>query len=303
MTTLRPYAGPDDLPALLDLLIECQAGGYVDMEFRSIELRIWLKNNVHRLSDWTILVEGERTILGFGLLYNGRTLGMLVAPSARGQLERRLVEWAAGQVHAQGLNRLGVLCRDDDARGLSLLRGLGFETVEAELRMVRVLDRPLPEPLVPKGISIRPLATSDELDDWLALYAATIGDRPHILDKWRAYRADTDYVNALDLVAVDAAGQLAGVCTCTVARLEVQCLPIPEGRTEPIMVRADCRRLGLGTALVLSGLHALRRYGLHSAALTTEAGNLRAHKLYEAHGYRTRYHGLWMERSETPHTE
>ena len=58
---------------------------------------------------------------------------------------------------------------------------------------------------------------------------------------------------------------------------------------------------GLGTALVLSGLHALRRYGVNRAALTTEADNSRAHKLYQALGYRTQYHGLWMANSETPH--
>ena len=294
--TLRPCAGPVDLPAILDLLIECEAAGYVDMELRSIELRIWLANNAHHLSSWTAIAEVGSKTLGFGLLWGGHTLGLLVHPSARRQLEPRLIDWAAGRAHAQGIDRLGALCRDDDTVGLEVLRSLGFATVETELRMTRELDTPIPEPSVPDGFNIRPLALPHELDEWLALYAATIGDRPHILSKWRAYRADSDYDNALDLVAVDSAGRLAGACTCTVASLETNRLPALEGRTEPVMVRADCQGRGLGTALVVSGLHALRHCGLRTAALTTEADNQRAHKLYAALGYRTRYRALWMDR-------
>jgi mycothiol synthase len=266
------------------------------MEFRSIELRIWLSNNVDRLDDWTVLVEDEHKLAAFALLWGGHTLGMLVRPSERGRLEAQLVDWALAQAGTQGLHRLGALCRDDDSAGLRVLQSLGFATVEAELRMARDLDAPVPQPRIPDGFSIRPLALPYELDGWLALYAATIGDRRHILDKWRAYRADSDYDNALDLVAVDASGRLAGACTCTVAGLEARRLPVREGRTEPIMVRPDCQGRGLGTALVLKGLSALRQRGLHRAALTTEADNPRAHRLYEALGYRTRYHGLWLQR-------
>jgi mycothiol synthase len=296
VTTLRPYAGPVDLPAILDLLIECEAAGYVDMELRSIELRIWLGNNARQLSNWTAIAEDGGSMLGFGLLWGGHTLGLLVHPSARRRLESRLIDWAAGQVRTQGLNRLGALCRDDDPVGLEVLRSLGFATVETELRMTRDLDAPLPEPTVPDGFSIRRLALPHELDEWLALYAATIGDRPHILGKWRAYRADIDYDNALDLVAVDSAGRLAGACTCTLASLEAQRLPVREGRTEPIMVRADCQGRGLGTSLVVTGLRALRQRGLRAAALTTEADNHRAHKLYAALGYHTSYQAVWMDR-------
>jgi ribosomal protein S18 acetylase RimI-like enzyme len=297
MTTLRPYAGIRDLPTVIELLIECQIAGYVDMEFRSIELRMFLNDPVLDTQRRTLLIEDNATLLAFGVLWGGRFLGTLVKPTARGTQEPRLVAWATEQASAQGLERVGALCRDDDTFGVNLLRGMGFTTLDTELRMSRRLAVPLPEPLLPAGFSIRLLDPARELDDWLALYATTIGAREHILRKWRAYRADPDYRRDLDLVAVDADGRLAGACTCTIAREEMERLPLKEGRTEPIMVRADCQGHGLGTPLIISGLHALCERGMDVASLTTESDNPRAHKLYQSLGFRTRFHALWMERA------
>jgi GNAT superfamily N-acetyltransferase len=100
----------------------------------------------------------------------------------------------------------------------------------------------------------------------------------------------------LDLVAVDARGDLAGLCTCTIASAEAAREMLIEGRTEPVMVREPYRGIGLGRALVLSGLHLLRTHGADIAALTTEVDNIVAHRFYASLGYQHLYDACWYVR-------
>jgi len=291
--TARPYTGERDLPAVLDLLADCQAGGLVDMELRSIELRLALENPNLDLVRHTLLLEtpdGEP--LGFALLWHGEYLGALIQPRARGRLEERLLAWAEG---ASGGGRLWALCRDDDGPMCDFYQRRGFAVADEELRMARALDGPIPEPGVPEGFGVRPLA-GDELEAWLALYAEAFGPRTAALRKWRAYRTDPDYDRTLDLVAVDRQGELAAMGTCSVASLEAARSPRPEGRTEPIAVRERYRGRGLGRAMVLSGLRLLQARGMAVAALTTEVSNAPARRLYESLGYREIYRARWYAR-------
>ena len=281
---------------MFDLLVDCQADDLVDMELRSIELRRALGNpNLDLPRQTRLLATPDGRLLGFAILWLGRYLGLLVHPRARGELERRLLEWAAAGAGAgdeAGGRRLWALCRDDDRLMCGFYEQRGFVVADEELRMARALDEPIPEPVVPEGFTVRPLAAG-ELDDWLALYAEAFGPRAAALRKWRAYRADPDYDRSLDLVAVDRRGELAAMGTCTVAALETARGGSREGRTEPIAVRERDRGRGLGRAMVLSGLRLLRSRGMAVAALTTEVDNAPAHRLYRSLGYREIYRARW----------
>lgn len=107
---------------------------------------------------------------------------------------------------------------------------------------------------------------------------------------------DPDYEPALDLVALDAGGQLAAICYCAIPKVEAAHAASQEGRTEPIAVSERYRGRGLGRAIVLQGLHVLRERGMERAALTTEVGNHRAHRLYASLGYRRLYTAHWYLR-------
>lgn len=298
----RPYGGDIDFPRLIDLLVTCQAAGYADMGFRSIELRIALANPTFDVPRFTRLwKDADGELLAFAILWQGRYLGMLVAPGARGEMEDQVLEWAAGQIRAAegapaGQRQLYALCRDDDDLSQAHYIRAGFVLDEEELRMARRLDEVLPAPAVPPGFAIRPLAGQDELEAWLALYEEAFGPRLAAIRRWRAIRQDPDHDSALDLVAVDQRGELAAMCYCSIASAEATRSAVKEGRTEPIAVRERYRRLGLGRAIVLTGLRLLRERGMQVAALTTEPDNFPAHRLYESLGYRTIYRAQWYVR-------
>jgi ribosomal protein S18 acetylase RimI-like enzyme len=111
-------------------------------------------------------------------------------------------------------------------------------------------------------------------------------------------RDDPDHQPSLDLVAVADDGTLAGMCYCSIAGLEASRGSTIEGRTEPIAVDRDFQRQGLGRALVVAGLTALRDHGAQSVALTTEVDNDAAHRLYNSLGYRELYRARWYNRSD-----
>jgi hypothetical protein len=91
----RPYAGEGDLRSVIELLSACQRAGYVDMEFRSIELRLALRDPTFDRERFIALFERPRgNLLAFAILWRGRFLGMLVHPQARGRLEDEVIRWA-----------------------------------------------------------------------------------------------------------------------------------------------------------------------------------------------------------------
>jgi|SRR5579884_558378 len=266
-----------------------------DMELRSIELRTLLGDRDFDVDRWTLLLESDDGGLeAFGLLWAGRVLGMLARPSARGRAEPVLLDWAEA---AAGSERLIVLSRGDDLLTRRLLAERGYTVGEEELRLERPLSAPLPDAPLPAGFRFRTLDAETEFEDWARLYREAIGPRERAVRKWRAYRADPDYLPDLDLVVADASDRIAAVCNCSVARLEAEHLEVKEGRTEPVMVRASDRGRGLGRAVVREGLRRLAASGLSVARLTTEADNLTAHRLYSSFGYREIYRALWYASS------
>jgi len=285
-----------DYTRLFDLLGACLVSGRVDAELLSTNLRLTLSNPAFDRSD-THVIEADGSLAAFAILWQGYALGMLVHPARQGQLEPRLLDWAERR-HAAGTTerRMVVLSRDDDTFLRDLLEQRGYQIRDEELRMGRDLGGDLPDLSPPAGITIRPLASDAELDDWLALYAEAFGPRPNKLRHWRAMRADPDHRPALDLVAVASDGRLAGFCYCSIAGFEASNLPNAPGRTEPIAVSGHARGQGLGRALVVAGLRALQHEGASAVLLTTEADNAGAHRLYSSLGYRELYRARWYHR-------
>ncbi len=295
----RPCTGPADLAGIFELLFACQSHGYAEAELRSIELRVLFNNPAFDVDRLTLLYEdGDPLPAAFAVLWQGRYLGMLVRPDQRGRLETRVIEWAVERARASnwpsGVQpRLTALCRDDDALSREIYESVGFSLVDLELRMIRDLHQPIPQPQFPERFTLRTLDPATELKHWLRLYSNEIGDRPAILERWRRTRDDQDYDPSLDLVAVDESGDLAAMCYCSIPSFETERGMVKEGRTEPIAVVEPYRRCGLGRAMVLSGLHLLKARGMDQALLTTESDNVPAHRLYESLGYRLAYNACW----------
>jgi putative transposase len=295
----RPYDGEADLPAVLDLLVRCQAAGSVDMEVYSTRLRIALRDPAFDVAHLTLLVEDEvGTLSGYAALWRGTVLLVLVHPRHREALEPELVAWAMQAATACASAQVWIPCRADDALGCSIYEQGGFELADEELRLSRALEEPIAQPALPPGFSIGPLAGLHEVPAWNELYREAFGPaHMTLLSQHQTVMGDSDYDPALDLVARDADGHLAAICYCAIPSVEAAHTAVKEGRTEPIAVREQYRGQGLGRAIVLSGLHLLREHGMARAMLTTEVGNHHALRLYAALGYRLHSTAHWYLRA------
>jgi mycothiol synthase len=270
------------------------------MELQSTRLRLALRAPSFEARRLTLLVEdASGRLAAFAILWRGRYLGMLVHPSARGTVEGTIVAWASERVGEAAGDRsaLWLLCRDDDRLSLDLYARWGFALVDEELRLGRPLDEPLAEPILPAGFAIRPLAGEGEVAAWDALNREAFGpEHATVLSRHPAIMGDLDYDPALDLVAVAPDGGLAGLCFCSIPAVEAAAGSIRLGTTEPVAVASTYRHLGLGRALVLTGLRRLAERGAGIAMLTTETDNTAAHRLYASVGYRLAYTARWFAR-------
>lgn len=210
-------------------------------------------------------------------------------------LEQAALDWACRRAGSLGLaGPLETSCSQDDAHRLDLLAGAGFTILdEATLVYERPLAGSLPEPALPPGFSIRPLAGENELGAVLDLHHAVNPGSQMTASYRLAMMHAPAYLPEGDLVAVDAQGNLAGYCTCWFSREDNLLTGHRTGYTDPVGVRPDCRRKGLAAALLYSGFRLLQGLGMDTARLSTSSANLAGQRTFESVGYRlvqTRLH-------------
>jgi [ribosomal protein S18]-alanine N-acetyltransferase len=128
---------------------------------------------------------------------------------------------------------------------------------------------------------VRDLAAQD-LDDVLVLAAESL-EAPH----WnrRDYERilltqPSDPLLRCGLVA-DTGGKVAGFAVASWLRHEV------EAEVEGLFVELDCRRRGVGTALITACMAWAAKAGAMKVRLEVRASNTAAHALYRRHGFST----------------
>jgi len=183
--------------------------------------------------------------------------------------------------------------RADNGRRVTLLQKLGFQREEGySLRMERLLDQPIPEPLFPSGFAARSFAGKADARAWADLWNDTEPGRSLSIEECLSWRAAPDVVPELDLIALAPDGLFAGYCMGSISEDENAHSGRIEGWTDPIGTRPAFRRRGLARALILTALHGLKARGCERALLGVNGANAPAIELYESCGYRTLYRKL-----------
>ena len=90
------------------------------------------------------------------------------------------------------------------------------------------------------------------------------------------------YIPALDLVAVAPDGRLAAFC---IGWLNKNSSAETRGQIEPMGVRKEFRKLGLGRSILTEGLHRLQQHGAKLIYVETDNYRDEAFLLYESVGY------------------
>lgn len=196
-------------------------------------------------------------------------------------------EYAQQAMHAapsdmQALVQQFAPAQADTAR--QFLADGGYQAIRQTFVMAISLDRPVPQPVVPDGITLRAFVPGD---DDLAVHEAVEdafrdlwGRPPGTFERFAASMADPSFDPALWHIA------LAGD---EIVATGLAHAPAEEGWIDVIGVRRPWRRQGVGLALLHSLFAAMRERGLTTAALSVDAeSRTGAPRLYERAGMTVR---------------
>ena len=305
-TTRRPYTGAGaDLRSMGDLLLACRAAGPIDDYPPLAELRALLDPaSLERKVEAVLWEDDGGRPLAFAYLEPRAALFFYLHPDRLPAdddrrcdgIVREILAWASARGRAAGHQHLYSPAREDDAARIALLQRAGFAPHHwLTLRMTRPLDTPLPEPRLPTGFTVRPVAGEGEVEPLVALHREAFDSTNATVAGHLSAMRDPEHRPDLDLVAVAPDGTLAGFCLCSIGQEENARLGRSAGWVDTLGTRPAYRNLGLGHALLLTGLHRLRAGGVQLAVLGTGQGNP-AVGLYETAGFRVAYRILWYQR-------
>ena len=122
-------------------------------------------------------------------------------------------------------------------------------------------------------------------------------------DQRLAMMREPMYQPELDLVTTAPDGSIAAFCVCSVDGAANERLDRSEGEIGVVGTRPEFQRRGLGRAMVLAGMSALRQQGLEIATMGVLSSNRAALRTYRSLGFRTRFSKRWYEKSIDPHDQ
>jgi mycothiol synthase len=193
---------------------------------------------------------------------------------------------------------LRVWAHGDLPAARALAHRAGFARVRSLWRMHRPLADPLPDPVVPAGVTLRSFSVGTDEDAWLDLNRKAFASHPE-QGAWTAedisLREREPWFDPAGFFLAERSGKLAGFHWTKVhdqARNENPAGLSTEAKgDEPIgevyVVGVDPAEQGsgLGRALTLAGLRYLRSRGLPAVMLYVDEDNAPAIRLYESLGF------------------
>jgi ribosomal protein S18 acetylase RimI-like enzyme len=142
---------------------------------------------------------------------------------------------------------------------------------------------PTESPTLPEGFTLRSLAGESEVDAYVDIHREVFESK-NMTVEWRARTLrHPNYTPDLDLVIAAPDGRLAAFC---IGWLHQDSASKVHGQIEPLGVRAEFRRLGLGQTILLENLRRMRQHGAEHIYVQTDNYRNAAFSLYESVGFR-----------------
>jgi mycothiol synthase len=303
MLTHRP-ASESDVPAILALSERCETVDQLNRPLRAADLTSPGGGDIPA-TNWHVWHDTTDRLIACARLQlspveESATEGrfwLYVHPDVRGQgVEDTMIAWveAETRIYAQANGhaeryRLFTTARQDKEERRNLLVQQGFRLVRYFFTMHRSFTTPLAPPAVPHRFRIRPVEMPQDLAAYVALGNAAFAEHWHHRDETEddllRQMQDPGYRPELDLLAIAPTGDLVGFCTCTLDELF---LPKQSGCVLGLGTHPSYRGIGLGRALLLTGLHRLCDQELLGADISVDGENpTGAVHLYESVGFET----------------
>jgi mycothiol synthase len=300
----RCYRGESDLTAIADLINTCEEVDRLDEGTSISELQQkFNKPSLDKARDIRLWEDANGKLIGFaqlgivepGEVIDGR-LSFRVHPDARGgDVEAVAIAWGEVRMREVSVMRsspvkLRSSVRAEDGDRISVLASCGFKADRYFFRMARSLWEPIPEPQFPQGFALIEFPGEQDATAWVEMFNQSfIDDWNHhdlTVDRFKYNLAKPDYRNDLNLIAVAGDGTFVAFCYCHISQKENDRTGRNEGWIAYLGTRRGFRKIGLGRAMLLAGLHRLKAAGVATAILGVDAENSSgALRLYESAGF------------------
>ena len=152
-----------------------------------------------------------------------------------------------------------------------------------DLRMICSLNITVQEATLPPGFVLRLGISEKELERYQDLHRVVFDGVSMGFD----YHRSRAYQPELDLIAVNPDGTFVAFCLCRLKQVADSSGEYSVGEVGVIGTRPGYQKLGLGRALLLSGMQRLMEHGGKSVFLETEDGGTAALHLFMLTGFRT----------------
>jgi ribosomal protein S18 acetylase RimI-like enzyme len=299
---LRPRAyHPGDLPSVVELINHCELGGEATATPKSlaslqVELGAPRIDRNHGVCVWTADSGEFRAFARLGIdPVDGELHGRLHYAIRRSEdvaLEREITAWACARMRAAGAGLRVRLIHSVDAqdpqRG-TRLEALGFAPYRSFYQLARDLH-PLPSQadLLP-GYTIRPCRGPADAQDYVEVFNNSFVDSfaftPLTVEEFLHDTTSASYSPEHDLVGVGPEGKLAAFCF---VQIDAEWPEV--GHVLSLGVLRDRRKVGLGRAMLIAGLHRLAADGAKRVYLFVDASSpTGATSLYRKLGFQLIY--------------
>ncbi|HEX4721738.1 MAG TPA: GNAT family N-acetyltransferase [Pseudonocardiaceae bacterium] len=271
--TTRPYAGPDDLRVMQGLTQRL----WSHASNTHIGDQAWQRyQEAGREAGWpTMLWTRDGEIVAWGWIWLPGHLELLVDP-AWPALAGEVLDWFAATATATTRT---VTVTTGQTHTVAALERHGYqpdEHADALTYMSRSLAD-LPAPVLPAGFTTRSVRCQQDLDWRVAVHKAAWPTSRLTEESYRNVMAAWPYRADLDWIVESPDGEF--VASCLIWLDEQNTV----GELEPVGTDPRFRRMGLGRAVCLAALHALRRAGAAEAVVyPSDHGDPGATALYVA---------------------
>ncbi|MBN2119356.1 MAG: GNAT family N-acetyltransferase [Anaerolineales bacterium] len=288
----RVYSDEKDFQTMVDLIAKVRPPGHLNDYPVKVDLEENLASEAVR-ANTRLWFDGDQPI-GWASVDDGNNLHWELDQRYEEALGAQIVEWGEAcirKILGKGeATTLDASCREDYAARIAFLKRHGFQQTEGmSVHLVRDLSKPTPEPKLPPGFTIRPLAGTHEAEAVAAMHRLAFGTDYMTTENRLAIMNTSEYDLSLDLVVIAPDGTIVANCICSIEQEK-------NGFTDPVATHPRYQGMGLGRALLARGMQLLKEHGAQSAQFGTRDDNLAMQKAGASVGFTIEHKTIWLSK-------